>query len=56
MDEPTNHLDRESLVALIEALKEFQGGSPVIPHKTGVSPGPSAKSEFSFLSIVMISF
>jgi len=48
MDEPTNYLDRESLAALIKALKEFQGGGLVIPHKTGASPGPSAKSEFSF--------
>jgi len=32
MDEPTNYLDRESLAALIEALKEFQGGVLVITH------------------------
>jgi elongation factor 3 len=32
LDEPTNYLDRESLAALIEALKEFEGGVLVITH------------------------
>ncbi|KAJ9120607.1 hypothetical protein QFC22_002536 [Naganishia vaughanmartiniae] len=32
LDEPTNYLDRESLAALIEALKEFDGGVLVITH------------------------
>jgi len=32
LDEPTNYLDRESLAALIEALKDFQGGVLVITH------------------------
>lgn len=31
-DEPTNYLDRESLAALIEALKTFEGGVLVITH------------------------
>jgi elongation factor 3 len=37
MDEPTNYLDRESLAALIEALKEFQGGVLVITHNRDFS-------------------
>jgi len=32
LDEPTNYLDRESLAALIEALKEFDGGVACITH------------------------
>ncbi|KAL7409883.1 P-loop containing nucleoside triphosphate hydrolase protein [Mrakia frigida] len=32
LDEPTNYLDRESLAALIEALKDFEGGVLVITH------------------------
>lgn len=32
MDEPTNYLDRESLAALIQALKTFEGGVLVITH------------------------
>jgi elongation factor 3 len=32
LDEPTNYLDRESLAALIEALKTFEGGVLVITH------------------------
>lgn len=32
LDEPTNFLDRESLAALIEALKAFDGGVLVITH------------------------
>ncbi|KAJ9114949.1 hypothetical protein QFC20_001324 [Naganishia adeliensis] len=32
LDEPTNYLDRESLAALIEALKSFEGGVLVITH------------------------
>lgn len=32
LDEPTNYLDRESLAALIEALKKFEGGVLVITH------------------------
>ncbi|GAA5939747.1 hypothetical protein JCM10213_007781 [Rhodosporidiobolus nylandii] len=31
-DEPTNYLDRESLAALISALKTFEGGVLVITH------------------------
>ena len=27
MDEPTNHLDLETVNALIEAIKEFDGGA-----------------------------
>ena len=32
LDEPTNYLDRESLAALIAALKNFEGGVLVITH------------------------
>lgn len=32
LDEPTNFLDRESLAALIAALKVFEGGVLVITH------------------------
>ncbi|KAG0143678.1 hypothetical protein CROQUDRAFT_96004 [Cronartium quercuum f. sp. fusiforme G11] len=32
LDEPTNYLDRESLAALIESLKTFEGGVLVITH------------------------
>jgi len=37
LDEPTNYLDRESLAALIEALKDFQGGVLVITHNRDFS-------------------
>ncbi|EJD46144.1 hypothetical protein AURDEDRAFT_113808 [Auricularia subglabra TFB-10046 SS5] len=37
LDEPTNYLDRESLAALIEALKAFQGGVLVITHSRDFS-------------------
>ena len=37
LDEPTNYLDRESLAALIEALKEFQGGVLIITHNRDFS-------------------
>lgn len=33
----TDYLDRESLAALIEALKEFQGGVLVITHNRDFS-------------------
>jgi len=32
LDEPTNYLDRESLAALIAALKKFEGGVLIITH------------------------
>lgn len=32
LDEPTNYLDRESLAALISALKNFEGGVLIITH------------------------
>ena len=32
LDEPTNYLDRESLAALIAALKAFEGGVLIITH------------------------
>ena len=32
LDEPTNYLDRESLAALIAALKDFEGGVLIITH------------------------
>jgi elongation factor 3 len=37
LDEPTNYLDRESLAALIEALKNFEGGVLVITHNSEFS-------------------
>jgi elongation factor 3 len=37
LDEPTNYLDRESLAALIEALKVFEGGVLVITHNQDFS-------------------
>jgi len=37
LDEPTNYLDRESLAALIEALKQFEGGVLVITHNRDFS-------------------
>lgn len=37
LDEPTNYLDRESLAALIEALKSFEGGVLVITHSRDFS-------------------
>jgi elongation factor 3 len=32
IDEPTNYLDRESLGALAEAIKEFEGGVVIVSH------------------------
>jgi elongation factor 3 len=32
VDEPTNYLDRESLGALAEAIKEFEGGVVIVSH------------------------
>jgi elongation factor 3 len=37
LDEPTNYLDRESLAALIEALKAFEGGVLIITHNRDFS-------------------
>ncbi|CAG8698886.1 16982_t:CDS:1 [Acaulospora colombiana] len=37
LDEPTNYLDRESLAALIGALKTFQGGVLIITHSRDFS-------------------
>jgi len=37
LDEPTNYLDRESLAALIEALKGFEGGVLIITHNRDFS-------------------
>lgn len=37
LDEPTNYLDRESLAALIDALKVFEGGVLVITHNRDFS-------------------
>jgi elongation factor 3 len=41
LDEPTNYLDRESLAALIEALKDFEGGVLVITHNREFSESKS---------------
>merc|ERR1719335_695545 len=32
LDEPTNYLDRESLGALADAIKEFEGGIVIVSH------------------------
>ena len=32
LDEPTNYLDRESLGALADAIREFEGGGVIISH------------------------
>ncbi|EJD06251.1 uncharacterized protein FOMMEDRAFT_18396 [Fomitiporia mediterranea MF3/22] len=37
LDEPTNYLDRESLAALIEALKVYEGGVLIITHNRDFS-------------------
>jgi elongation factor 3 len=37
LDEPTNYLDRESLAALIAALKVFEGGVLIITHNRDFS-------------------
>ncbi|KAF9533634.1 elongation factor 3 [Crepidotus variabilis] len=37
LDEPTNYLDRESLAALIDALKVFEGGVLIITHNRDFS-------------------
>ena len=34
LDEPTNHLDIETIEALIEGLKEFEGGVMLITHES----------------------
>ena len=39
LDEPSNFLDRESLAALINALKTFEGGVCLITHSIEVSQG-----------------
>ena len=35
LDEPTNYLDRDSLGALANAIKEFDGGVILITHNKG---------------------
>jgi len=37
LDEPSNYLDRESLAALIESLKKFDGGVLIITHNRELS-------------------
>ena len=42
LDEPTNYLDRDSLGALAEGIKSFDGGVIMISHNAGapLSPRP----------------
>ena len=35
LDEPTNYLDRDSLGALAEGIKSFDGGGIMISHNSG---------------------
>lgn len=35
LDEPTNYLDRDSLGALADAIKVFEGGVVMISHNAG---------------------
>lgn len=42
LDEPTNYLDRESLAALIEACKAFEGGVLVITRTSSALPPHSS--------------
>ena len=35
LDEPTNYLDRDSLGALAEGIKSFDGGVIMISHNSG---------------------
>lgn len=35
LDEPTNYLDRDSLGALADAIKVFEGGVVMISHNSG---------------------
>lgn len=37
LDEPTNYLDRDSLGALAEGIKTFDGGVIMISHNSGAS-------------------
>ncbi|PWN47387.1 hypothetical protein IE53DRAFT_382162 [Violaceomyces palustris] len=39
LDEPTNFLDRESLAALINAIKTYEGGVAIITHSQEFSEG-----------------
>ncbi len=38
LDEPTNYLDRDSLGALAEGIRTFDGGVIMISHNAGASP------------------
>lgn len=38
-DEPTNYLDRDSLGALADSIKLFEGGVVMISHNNGASSG-----------------
>ena len=40
LDEPTNYLDRDSLGALAEGIKSFDGGVIMISHNSGAAPVP----------------
>ena len=40
LDEPTNYLDRDSLGALAEGIRTFDGGVIMISHNAGTRPQP----------------
>lgn len=44
LDEPTNYLDRDSLGALADSIKLFEGGVVMISHNAGAhfEPHPQA--------------
>merc|ERR1711967_134480 len=46
LDEPTNYLDRESLGALADAIREFEGGVVIISHDNDFTTADLSVHEF----------